>query len=365
MEQSAVGKLVDAIDLRFLERHSVMNHARRIATATEMPGKNMLFEYAGHVDSKVEQAVSEIGAKCTKLSSDVVDPMNKDHVEQVAGQLQQLKGSDLWVNLSFVERHKGKHQAHRKRVEDSLRHTLPLLQLCLDNHGRVAAEGPKKAHAWNHKLWKDFESANGLKRISFDGCMLGFEGGHYPKHCPLCVSTNSLKLIQYLSQHQCDGSHAHEHHKRAQDVCEDAYPMQLAKTIAEALFPSHAFKSVSHDEEPSLFSEAINIQSFLQYLLGYCCKTTYNQDNETLLTILASGYSAKLWHCGRVHRINIASMSEQIEDDLVVATYCPTKEQIANGLTKVINACEWPTMLVQLGLKLVPKEDKAMPSTRR
>ena len=70
----------------------------------------------------------------------------------------------------------------------------------------------------------------------------------------------------------------------------------------------------------AMFSEAINIQSFLQYLLGYCCKTTYHQDNETLLTILASGYSAKLRHCGRVHRINIASMSEQIDDDLVIAT---------------------------------------------
>ena len=52
-------------------------------------------------------------------------------------------------------------------------------------------------------------------------------------------------------------------------------------------------------------------------------------------------------------------MSEQIDDDFAVATYCPTKEQIANGLAKVINPCEWLAMLVQLGLKLVPKEDRA------
>ena len=38
----------------------------------------------------------------------------------------------------------------------------------------------------------------------------------------------------------------------------------------------------------AMFSEAINIQSFLQHFLGYCCKTTYHQDNETLLTILAA-----------------------------------------------------------------------------
>ena len=60
------------------------------------------------------------------------------------------------------------------------------------------------------------------------------------------LPTNGLNLTQYLSQHQCDGSRAHEHHNSAQHVCEDAYPMQLAKTIAEVLFPSHAFKSVPH-----------------------------------------------------------------------------------------------------------------------
>ena len=109
----------------------------------------------------------------------------------------------------------------------------------------------------------------------------------------------------------------------------------------------------------AMFSEAINIQSFLQHLLGYCCRTTYHQDNETWLTVLATGYSAQLRHCGQVHRVNIASMSEQIDDDLVVATYCPTKEQIANGLTRVIGPCDWPSMLVQLGLKLVPEADKA------
>ena len=57
VEQGAVGQVVYAIDLRFLERHSVMNHATRIATATEMPGMNVLFECAGHVDSKVEQSM--------------------------------------------------------------------------------------------------------------------------------------------------------------------------------------------------------------------------------------------------------------------------------------------------------------------
>ena len=90
------------------------------------------------------------------------------------------------------------------------------------------------------------ECQNSLKRVSFDGRMLGFEGDHYPKHCPLCVSTNSLNLIQYPSQCQCDGSHPHEHQSSTSHTCEDAYPLKLAKTIVEALFPSYAFRSVPH-----------------------------------------------------------------------------------------------------------------------
>ena len=74
-----------------------------------------------------------------------------------------------------------------------------------------------------------------------------------------------------------------------------------------------------------MLSEEIRTQSVLQHMLGYCCKTTYHQD-EALLTILARCCSAKLRHCGRVHRINIASMSKQIDDDFVVATYCPEKK---------------------------------------
>ena len=69
----------------------------------------------------------------------------------------------------------------------------------------------------------------------------------------------------------------------------------------------------------AMFSEAINAKTFLQHLLGFNCKTVYHQDNEALLKILAAGYSPKLRHCGRVHRVNIASMSEELDEDRVEA----------------------------------------------
>ena len=103
----------------------------------------------------------------------------------------------------------------------------------------------------------------------------------------------------------------------------------------------------------AMFSEAINTQTLLQHLLGFNVATTYHQDNEAVLRILASGYSAKLRHCGRVHRINVAAMSEQLTSESITAEYCPTQEQIANGFTKVIAPAEWGHMLQQLGVQSV------------
>ena len=103
----------------------------------------------------------------------------------------------------------------------------------------------------------------------------------------------------------------------------------------------------------AMFSEAINRQTLLQHLLGFHVATTYHQDNEAVLRILASGYSAELRHCGRVHRINVAAMSEQLTSESITAQYCPTQEQIASGFTKVIAPAEWGHMLRQLGMQSV------------
>ena len=91
--------------------------------------------------------------------------------------------------------------------------------------------------------------------------------------------------------------------------------------------------------------------------------TVFEQDNETLLKVLENGgYSAKLRHCGRVHRVNIASMAEQVDGQTIVARYCNTKDQIANGFTKIIPPAEWPHMLTQLGFEATNSE-VALPAT--
>eukprot|EP00439_Symbiodinium_sp_Y106_P026682 s402_g3.t1 len=100
----------------------------------------------------------------------------------------------------------------------------------------------------------------------------------------------------------------------------------------------------------ALFSEVINLQTFLQSVSKDTVPIIFFQDNETVLAILKSGYSPKLRHLGRVHRVNVASMAEIFEQEDFSATYVNSKDQLANGLTKVIPPAEWPEMLTQLCL---------------
>ena len=89
-----------------------------------------------------------------------------------------------------------------------------------------------------------------------------------------------------------------------------------------------------------MFGEALNIQVLLEHLLGHAVDVDFRQDNETLLKILVAVYSAKLRHCNRVHRINIASMSEQLAEPRISARYCKSEDQVSNGLTKIIASAQ-------------------------
>ena len=106
----------------------------------------------------------------------------------------------------------------------------------------------------------------------------------------------------------------------------------------------------------ALFGETLNIQETVSLLLQQSVPVVFEQDNEALIKILKTGYSAKLRHVGRVHRINVASMTEVLSGDDISCRYCHTKDQIANGLTKIIVPSEWGHMLQQLCLELGPQD---------
>ena len=92
-------------------------------------------------------------------------------------------------------------KAKQRHVEDMLAKALPVLQTVLDNHGRLSVEWPRHTLLWKLPLWQKFEERNGLRRVYFDRCSLGVAGKCYPIRRPWCVSTSSLRVVQFLSQY--------------------------------------------------------------------------------------------------------------------------------------------------------------------
>ena len=68
----------------------------------------------------------------------------------------------------------------------------------------------------------------------------------------------------------------------------------------------------------------------------------------------SSGYSSKLRHMSSVHRVNIASMAEILEREDYTTMHVQSKQQVANGLTKIIPPAGWPEMLQPLSLGVHP-----------
>ena len=97
-----------------------------------------------------------------------------------------------------------------------------------------------------------------------------------------------------------------------------------------------------------VFGESLHAQEYMEHCMEKSVKITCQQDNETIIKIIQAGYSAKLRHAPRVHRVNIASLHDLLEEGAFDLVYCHTKCQLANGLTKVITPQEWPAMLDQM-----------------
>ena len=93
----------------------------------------------------------------------------------------------------------------------------------------------------------------------------------------------------------------------------------------------------------ALFGEALLVQDLLTYLLGFRPDVILKQDNEAVIKIVRNKYSAKFRHCGRVHRVNITSVSELVEeqDQGISLEYCNTLLQLAKPVTKILAPQFW------------------------
>ena len=99
-----------------------------------------------------------------------------------------------------------------------------------------------------------------------------------------------------------------------------------------------------------LFSEALPMLNFWDLALGRPCHLEIKEDNQATILVVKKGYSKKLRHLSRTHRVNLSSLKEQVSSPHVSLDYVVTKEQAADIFTKALPPQNWGPALAMLGL---------------
>ena len=74
------------------------------------------------------------------------------------------------------------------------------------------------------------------------------------------------------------------------------------------------------------------------------------EDNQATITVVKKGYSKKLRHLTRTHKVNISSLNEACTSDNTVLAYIDTKKQAADIFTKALAPALWSNALIMLAI---------------
>jgi len=85
-------------------------------------------------------------------------------------------------------------------------------------------------------------------------------------------------------------------------------------------------------------------------ILGRPIELVILEDNQATIKIVRKGYSSKLRHIYRTHKVNLGSIKEVLEEDNVTLTYCNTHYQAADVFTKALAPAAWQNALELLGI---------------
>ena len=79
-------------------------------------------------------------------------------------------------------------------------------------------------------------------------------------------------------------------------------------------------------------------------------KRVIAEDNQATIKIVKKGYSSKMRHVSRHHRVDIGSIHETIDQSDVELTYIESSKQAADIFTKDLPPMKWPAALDLLNI---------------
>ena len=109
----------------------------------------------------------------------------------------------------------------------------------------------------------------------------------------------------------------------------------------------------------SLYQEGLPALQLWEKLLGRTVTLRVLEDNQATILVIRKGYSPKLRHITRTHKVNLSGLSEVFRDDSAELEYCKTDVQAADIFTKALPPQKWGPALRLLGIRVdLPPELK-------
>ena len=111
----------------------------------------------------------------------------------------------------------------------------------------------------------------------------------------------------------------------------------------------------------ALRAEGLPALTFWETILGRPVRLVLEEDNQTAITVLKTGYSTALRHMGRTHKVCLRWIHERIVDKEVEVKYCLSKDQSADIFTKGFSEpIKWRAALENISVRprrIIRKED--------
>ena len=106
----------------------------------------------------------------------------------------------------------------------------------------------------------------------------------------------------------------------------------------------------------ALFAEAIPTLDLWDILLGRPMRCRIWEDNQATIRVVEKGYSPKLRHILRTHKVNLSSIKEVLDLPEFEISYCKTDDMRADIFTKALVPAKWDNAIALLKMRLIPAD---------
>ena len=100
-----------------------------------------------------------------------------------------------------------------------------------------------------------------------------------------------------------------------------------------------------------MYQEGLPALQLWERLLDRAATLRVKEDNQATILVIRKGYSPKLRHITRTHKVNLSGLSEVFQEDSAELEYCKTDDQAADIFTKALPPQKWAPALRLLGIR--------------